>query len=492
LLIVTALVSLIWWVQDVFDPEHDACMYIEVTRSLLAGQGITLLGEPFGVRPLVFPLLLAPLMAAVGTHVFALNLFVSLLGVACVGLLFVHTRSRLGIPVALALSALAWRNPGFRSLCNQIMSDVPGMALALGCLLLERFWRNQGPSRSLLLGVLIGLAALVRTMNLMLLPAILLAARARSGGQRVTRLAALRMILGTVLVGSPWVVRNVQADFKVPSEQTFIHSYGAGMFHRDARDPSSDRVPLIEVAARVPVQLSKTFLTLGSRLGSGCPSAPAAWFGALVILSTVLVAARRREPAEFLCLAMLGVISIYFAYDGRLVLPLFLLGLPALAEASIATLSRVGLGKRRSTWAVALGLVGLGLADVQWIPDVELLEAHALGIESVVEHIEAQVPVGASIGVRIGGELGVYMADRSVYSLHSVTRQGSWSLLEAFLLERGIDYCVFHEPKRAGLPASASGLRHRNRAVRMHLMLKASFEELDHFDGWSIHGRVGR
>jgi len=489
LLVLGALLSLVWWSQDVFDPENDACMYIQVARNLLAGEGFTLLGEPFGVRPPGFSVLIAPLMAIWGTHVPALNLFVNLFGVACIALLFAHTRARLGSPIALALSVLLWINPGFRSLCNQIMSDVPGMGLALGCLLLERSWRPSGPRRAMLLGIAIGLAGLVRTLNLLLVPSILAATYLRRGDTRDSRVRGLLMILGTLLVSAPWSVRNARTDFTTPAEQTFVHSYGAGMFHQDARDPNSPSVPWDEIVARAPAQLSGTVRALGSRFGAGELSTSAAWLGSLSLLCIALVALRRKEPAEFLCLGLLVIVALYFAFDDRLVLPIFVLGLPAVAEVSRSLLSRIWPGRAWTTWVMVAGLAGLGLFDLTWMPDLRNLEAHARSMERLAGHVEEQIPAGVPIGMRVGGELAVYSEERTIYSMHFVTRPGSWRFMDPFLEERGIDHCVFFEPVRDEASLSPSGRRKKRRADQIRSFLRASFREVGQFDGWWIYER---
>ena len=211
-LIGAALISLVWWSHAYLDPRNDACMYILLARNLLSGEGYSLLGEPFALRPPGFAALLAPLIAVWGTNLAVLNLFVNLFGVACVALLFALVRRRVGSRLALAVSLLLWINPGFRTFCNQVMSDVPGLALALGCLLLERRWRSRAPAHALVLGLCIGLSALVRTMNLLLLPAILLAAAVLRRGDGPRPGCAACSWCSEPRPRSCWVVRNAHAD----------------------------------------------------------------------------------------------------------------------------------------------------------------------------------------------------------------------------------------------------------------------------------------
>ena len=105
-----------------------------------------------------------------------------------------------------------------------MICDVPGVALALACLWLERAWRNKAPVRGLWLGLLIGLCTLVRTMNLLLVPAILVAGVLRRGDGPRSWLRGLLLVLGTTAAVLPWVVRNAHADLPSPADQTAIHS----------------------------------------------------------------------------------------------------------------------------------------------------------------------------------------------------------------------------------------------------------------------------
>ena len=80
-LTVGLLASLAWFVHPWYDPTNDGAMYILAGRSLAAGEGYSMLGEPFRIRPPGFAVMIAPILALRGTDFFALNLLVSLFGV---------------------------------------------------------------------------------------------------------------------------------------------------------------------------------------------------------------------------------------------------------------------------------------------------------------------------------------------------------------------------------------------------------------------------
>ena len=62
-LIGVMLVSLFWLVDSYFESMWDAVVYVLTTRSLVAGEGYALYGEPFHLRPPGFSLLFAPILA---------------------------------------------------------------------------------------------------------------------------------------------------------------------------------------------------------------------------------------------------------------------------------------------------------------------------------------------------------------------------------------------------------------------------------------------
>ena len=213
-LILGAVASLGWLWHSHFHAHNDASMYILVARNLLAGEGCTLLGQPFLVRPPGLSVLLMPLLAIWGTNFGVLNLFVNLFGIGAIALLFVFVRRRIGSGLAVCLAAGLWINPGFRVLCNQVMSDVPGLALGLLCLVLERHWRTSGRVHSVGLGVLIGVSALVRTMNALIVPAVLVSACLERRSGALGR--ALLIALGTFAILAPWELVKARTEIRTP------------------------------------------------------------------------------------------------------------------------------------------------------------------------------------------------------------------------------------------------------------------------------------
>ena len=337
-IVAAAALSLVWLVHPWFEASNDAAMYVACAQSMLAGEGYTFLDEPFRVRPPGFPALLVPMLAWRGLDVPALNFYVAAWGVACVALVFVWARTRVSTWVALAIAAILWFNPGFASLRNQLMSDVPGTALLFACLLLER-WCARQPSfrRDVVLGVALGLSTYVRSIVLVLAIGIVLARvfGARSAGRPVLRTVGSRVVpllLVFAAVQAPWKVRDVLHRPLPPVTQTSLYDYSTGMWHTDRGDPSSPRVPVTDVLERIPHHAENVIVAIGSRLRGSEPNVANVILGGLFLLALAVQAARKRESAElFGCGAILLVVP-YFSFQDRLLLPVLIVAWTSTAQ----------------------------------------------------------------------------------------------------------------------------------------------------------------
>lgn len=459
-LVVTA--SLFWSVHPWYDPTNDGSMYIATARALVAGEGYRYLGIPFVIRPPGFSLLIAPVLALRGTDFFALNLLVSLLG--ALGVIAFHflLRARLGLVLATLVPLLLWFNPGYQRLCNQVMSDVPGWAALVGCLLLAaRQHGRAGVARALALrvglGVALGLATLLRSGNLLLLPALVLAellralpgARARASWRAGLGNSAAR-VLGVLLVLVPWGLRNRAVAAPPPADQTLLYSYSTGMWHTDMGDPRSSRVPLREVLGRASEQGQKILHTLGTGLTEGEKrpwTAPLAW----TLLAVLLVqAVRRRAAEELFALATVAVVAVYFGYAGRLLVPVFAFALAALVELVRDLLARLA-GERRATGAAALACCA-GLA-LEWNPRAgwgEIEGLHRAYTDSA-RQVNAHLSPGARLGAYRGWHHAVFL-ERPVYSCEQACERARDPRAAEEIIDRyGLDTVLLTE---LGLPPS--------------------------------------
>jgi 4-amino-4-deoxy-L-arabinose transferase-like glycosyltransferase len=468
-LTVGLLASLAWFVHPWYDPTNDGAMYILAGRSLAAGEGYSMLGEPFRIRPPGFAVMIAPILALRGTDFFALNLLVSLFGVGGCLALFAFARPRVGWPLAWLVALVLWLNPGYQLLCNQAMSDVPGTTLLVLCLVAERWAaRSPGWRRDLALGLLIGLSAYVRTVDILLVPAILgarLLARWRRGGDAgpwrpwLARCAVLA--LAALLVQAPWSVRNGRAAPEPPVDQTLLYDYSTGMFHEDMGDPRSRRLSLGEVFERFPLRGGQALSVLGSRMtdskgdlarepdetaGVGPVERTLFAFGFLACVLYVLV--KRRESTEIFVLGTLAIVSVYFGFAARLLLPIYVLVLPAAAEALrdlgalLGRLLPAGLRLRAGEGFAGLALLALLAVDLSPFQDWERIEHRHRKYEMVRERVAARVEEDDVLAAHRAWHYAVFL-ERPVYALEFVLRRTeSFAAAEELIDRYGIDAVV--------------------------------------------------
>ena len=431
------LVSLVFWVHPWYDPTNDGSMYIATARSLAAGEGYSYLGEPFRIRPPGFSLLLAPLFAFFGTNFTLLNLVVSLFGVLLVTALYFFCVPRIGWFLAVLVALCVWANPGFQRLCNQVMSDVPGTALVLVSLLVERRMRSRDVFRDggwrcqLLFGLGLGVVVHLRSSAFLLLPALLVARLAR-------RLALLRengdpqrwgswllgnglLVVGTLSLVVPWNVRNELVAPEPPADQTRLYDYSTGMWHEDMGDPGSRRLEWSEIGARFHERKLQIAASLGNRLiKTGQRGARANAWAIFFIACSAIVLVRRREAAELFVFATLVVVAFYFGYSPRLMLPCYVLGLAAAAEVLRGLLGlvvRPGIAEH----VVGVLLLGLFATDLQPRRGWKAIQEKHETFEAVAEEIERRAPDGV-LGAYRAWDLSVYLG-RPVYGFEQVQRR---------------------------------------------------------------------
>lgn len=448
--------SLFFTVHPFYEKVPDSATYLATARSLLAGDGYAYLGEPFILRPPGFSVLLAPVLALAGTDFLALNLLVSLFAAAGVLLLFLFLRPRLGLLLALLVAAVIWTNPGYQRLCNQVMSDLPGTTLWIGCLLLERRLSRRPSLRGdLLLGLLIGACSLVRSVTLFLVPAILLSRlldRVLRRGDpdpgaepipvlRFVRGRLLLLPLAAVLVLLPWSLRNQQVAAEPPADQTFVYSYSAGMWHQDRGDPSSPRLGLAEIGARIQPHVQAALEVLQGRGWDLEQGRNVGWLSALLLVCWFVNLLRRREPAELFVLFALPLFVVYFKFEDRLMWPVYIVMLAATVE-TVRDVLRRFLGARIARLLVAALLVALLVHDLRPGWHHEEIEREHERFAALCAELDRAVPADARLAAADGRYYEVLL-ERPVHSLFfAVHRAGQLAACETIIDKYGIDTVV--------------------------------------------------
>jgi hypothetical protein len=284
----------------------------------------------------------------------------------------------------------------------------------------------------LALGAGIGAAAHVRSLAILLVPAIGLAricARAGAGaaGERWPRFLLERVILlaaAAFLVGLPWRMAQTRDAPAPPADQTLNYSISTAMWHTDPGDPRSPRVTPGRILARIPERLHEAALAVGSRLQHRIPgSAPPAPVARAVYLATALLFAaawlvvllRRRAATEWFVGGVGGVIALYFVFTDRLALPLFVFGLAASVEVLKEGVTRLA-GPRAATIVPCSALALLIAVDFRPRADWPEIEARHRSFLETAAAVERALAPDARLGAAQGFHHSVYLG-RPVHSL---------------------------------------------------------------------------
>jgi 4-amino-4-deoxy-L-arabinose transferase-like glycosyltransferase len=449
--------SLFWLVHPWYDVTVDGSIFIVTARSLAAGEGYRYLGEPFQVRPPGFPFLIVPFVSGLSDGFFAINFFVACFGAAGVLLLFLLARPRLGAGLALLAAAALWLNPNYQRLSTQVMSDVPGATLLLLGLWLER-WASARPSarREVVLGIAIGLSAYVRMTGILLVPAIVLSRLLRPGAPRpaawTPSLAFRRLLLFAAVAAltlAPWPIRNQLDPPPKPAEQTLLYSYGVANRHVDPGDPDSPLLPWSAFLERIPLRARQVVHVLGSRMqdqvysreapeGTGIASYA---FALLLLGSSLVILVKRRDAAEFLVGGLVAVLVTYFAFAPRLVLPVFVLALPAAVEVVRDLAARIA-GRRAAAGLAAAATLGLIAVDYSPRRNWDLIAHRYRQYRELARAVNPALGPDARLGAVIGSHYSVFL-ERPVYSIQIVAwRTKSLDAAEGVIERNRLDTIV--------------------------------------------------
>jgi hypothetical protein len=445
-LVVGLLAALPFSVHPWYEPVNDASIYILTARSILAGEGYSYHGVPFIIRPPGFSLLIAPILHWRGNDFFTLNLLVSLFGMGTIALMFAFWRERLGALLCLAVCLAVAFKGAWQRICNEVLSDVPGTTIMFAALLLDR---RVARTRSLTghagLGLLIGVGMYLRTINVLLVPAILcsrLAARffGRSDEERGIAWGPLAaVVLIPVALQLPWDLRNaaVLDEVPVPPEHVFLHSYEAAMWHTDPEDPGSPRMSLLGILGRIPTQMEELLPSIGTRLMTSRPDPLNVGLGIAALAFWLVALIRRRGTAEFLAGGVVFSLAVYFAFKARLALPAWLLLFPMFVDTLVWLLQKARLA-RPAPW-IALGVVVLiGALDFHPFGRWPAIEQEHKNYRRVAKFCRETFSDSAPLAAPIGWHYGVYMPERRVYSMRVITARKSFEDAMARMREHGV------------------------------------------------------
>lgn len=463
LFFVALAASLSFTVHPFYNGGADSALYVSTARSLVEGQGYSYLGMPFTLRPPGLSLLIAPLIAWRGVDFQAQHLLISSIGVLGVLAFYFWIRPRVGWMLALPTCLLLWVNPTYQGLCNKTMSDVPALALVLGCFLLDR-WASREPSwrRELLLGLCVGLACYFRSAAILLLPSIALARILESPapGSAWSWRGPLQRAAVSVGVGGAialtWVGYSQLVTPADPADQTRLHSYLTYVLREDAGDPESEPRSVSELLSRPPKRIPLIVHGMGRRLTERAltldtlPQVAARGACATLLMGALLVAlVRRRGTPEIFATASLLLLLVYVIAP-RLILPSYVVALAAGVELLRDGAARA-LGERRGTALLAVLLVALAWHDAGQRKNLEKLESAHLGRVLYFAQLAQALPPDARIATYKAFMYNVFL-DQPTFSLHrAIHREGVQEGLDLVIERYGVDTVVLSPetgPKR--------------------------------------------
>jgi 4-amino-4-deoxy-L-arabinose transferase-like glycosyltransferase len=215
---VALLLRAAWTIYVDLSPVNDAHFYYHAADALASGEGFrNVRGELTKSMAPGYPLALASLFAAFGTHLVVGQTFNLLVAAAAAPITYfigLRLRDRQTGIVAGSIMALFPSQVFFTSM---LMTEPLFTTLAAALVLATLTWFIEPPEgrlwQWLAVGVLLGIMVLVRAEALMLLPALAVLLKVLGWNWRRTGVAASILLVSTLMIVSPWTVRNyVQFD----------------------------------------------------------------------------------------------------------------------------------------------------------------------------------------------------------------------------------------------------------------------------------------
>jgi 4-amino-4-deoxy-L-arabinose transferase-like glycosyltransferase len=207
---VCALAVRLAWVLAVSRPRgfpfNDTLFYDSVATNLAGGHGYTLSGAPTAHWPPIYTLLLGGVYSVFGHHPVAGEIINAILGALLVPLAYLAASRWLGRTEAKFVAGAVAVMPGLIFFSDVLLTET---LYSLQLLILVLLLATSEPTRRrcILIGALIGIAALTRGEGLALLAVVAIVwwgrLHLRELGRRLAIVAAM-----VALVMSPWVIRN--------------------------------------------------------------------------------------------------------------------------------------------------------------------------------------------------------------------------------------------------------------------------------------------
>jgi hypothetical protein len=324
----------------------DDAFYVILARSLATGQGyhvLNLPGQPAGTHfPPGYPALLALLSFVAPAFPASVAVFkafnaVFLAASAVLVARLLHRRLGMGAGWCVAVGAVTAVSVPLLILSNLVLSELFFLAIVLALLVaLERLVDEPAPTwRVILLGVAIGVCALVRTHGVVLVPAAALLLLARRRWRE-----ALLLTAAAVLTLLPWQIWTARHGGQLPAPLLGMYDSYAAWWLRGVREmgPSMIGRTVRKTIGETSLMLSVLFSPIRTDAGR---SATLAALGALAIAGAI--AMRRRMPVTLLFLAgYLLIVLVWPFQTARFVWAVWPLLLAVVAAGGWAAITQRG------------------------------------------------------------------------------------------------------------------------------------------------------
>lgn len=328
-------------VKQNWTPSWSGAYYIEIARSMVAGQGYTYLGYPPLKYPLGFPLLLSPIVWLWGNNFLIMNLLIVLCALGSIWAtywLFSQCFSKnyaILITTLTAISYLMLERSTF------VMSGIPYMLSSLLALtLIDRFLSSDNLFKyGILAGLLIVISAFLRTIGISILFGLLLHLFLVKNVRFRAKKAVLILLL-VIIPLTAWNVRNqtVEVDLKDPIWQLeeFI-PYHQEFMRSEWDEPLSEQINPRIMFFRVVKNISyfggqAAGLILGKRIDivmGQLHSVPISVLLLLGVIALVIVAGfglsffSRKYLFDCYVLCYFGILFLFLAREPRYLVPVF-------------------------------------------------------------------------------------------------------------------------------------------------------------------------
>lgn len=198
------------WAWNRFPAAADGIYYDAFARRLAEGAGYTWLWPdgvvtPAAHYPVGYPALLAPMYRVFGAHVGVAMAFNAFIGGIAVGALYLALRRSVAWGPAFIASAIVALHPALVPYTAAVMTEGVTLSLVVIAFAFARLPRRESV-RWASVGMLMGLATLIRPQSLLLAP-VLGWVSAGEGGRRKVLAAGVVSLLA-IAVCLPWTIRN--------------------------------------------------------------------------------------------------------------------------------------------------------------------------------------------------------------------------------------------------------------------------------------------